>query len=475
MSKLMMDIKRRVLFSNKWISSIFATDTPIYLLTIRNPIFTPRFLDIDDNDDSIKFTKPAVLDFIKYKNYILFIESSESTNNLDLSVYDVHKNQPIKLVFPELLEIKDVKMFKVLGHDFYFVLVHNDKITCLWVSTETRYKLGRTICTNIASESIDESNFYFDKKLRNQIFLNFPNQEKKHQTLRSTNKGRIWYEMKFINPNDSPYSLPVHFQFSQYDRRDVMDNLKEIDIQYTESKNGRIPFISYDDGNLWIATPITNSRLVMLKDGMVLVSAHTDTNEINYNVDKGKNTWFRSKLFENQPRVLYIGRLPGEVSTALLITKDVGKNKLIFSSIHFSKILKGECKTRQYESWRFFASGEYCESYRIFDMSTPKPENYCIDTKSHIIGNDVCECTADFYGWYISELINSTYGYRPWGDACFPDSLMRQIKKPDVCSRETGQKQHELGFINMDESRCKPDKAYGVTPMITTQFCAISG
>ncbi|KII72341.1 Sortilin-related receptor [Thelohanellus kitauei] len=245
-----------------------------------------------------------------------------------------------------------------------------------------------------------------------------------------------------------------------------MDNLKEIDIQYTESKNGRIPFISYDDGNLWIATTITNSRLVMLKDGMVLVSSHTDTNEINYNVDKGKNTWFRSKLFENQPRVLYIGRLPGEVSTALLITKDVGKNKLIFSSIDFSKILKGECKTRQYESWRFFASGEYCESYRIFDVSTPKPENYCIDKKSHIIGNDVCECTADFYG--------CTYGYRPWGDACFPDSLMRQIKKPDVCSRETGQKQHELGFIKMDDSQCKPDEAYGVTTRISTEFCAIS-
>ncbi|KII64539.1 hypothetical protein RF11_02378 [Thelohanellus kitauei] len=269
-------------FSFQKMDFIFETGRYVYI----SPDNT--FNDFDDTDESIKFTKPGVSDFRNDKYHILLIESSESTKNLDISVYD------------------EVKMFKVVENEFYLILVHNDKMSCLWVSTETRFKLGRTICTNNASEFMVQSYLHFDKKLRNQIFLNYPNQEYKQQTLRSSNKGRVWYEMKFRNPNDSQYSIPVLFKFGLYDRRDVMKNFFEIDIQYTESANGRIPFITYDNGMSWIATPITNSRLVMLNDGMVLVSVHTDTNEINYNVDKGKNTWFRAKLFENQPRVLYI-------------------------------------------------------------------------------------------------------------------------------------------------------------------------
>ncbi|KII71205.1 hypothetical protein RF11_09229 [Thelohanellus kitauei] len=138
--------------------------------------------------------------------------------------------------------------------------------------------------------------------------MNFKNQEYKHQTLRSHKIGRVWYDVKFRNTDDSLYSLPVHFKFSLYDRLEVVHNLEEIDIQYTESANGRFPCLSYDGSNLWIATPITNSRLMMFSDQIVMASLHTETNEINYNVDKGKNVELRAKLFENQPRVLYIER-----------------------------------------------------------------------------------------------------------------------------------------------------------------------
>ncbi|KII71212.1 VPS10 domain-containing receptor SorCS1 [Thelohanellus kitauei] len=440
------------------------------------------FKDIDTKNDDIKSQKPSISDFRTVERKTLLIQSNKvrkhlikETNNLELLGYDHETYQSTPLLFPELVQIKEVKFFEVVGKDYYLILVLNDQNTCLWVSTEIKLKFGRAVCTNAASDLLEESNFYIDKKLLSQIFWNFPNQENLRQTLRSTNKGRAWYEMKFLNPNDSKYILPVHFKFSLYDHRDAVMNFKEIDIQYAESPEGRRPFISYDNGNTWRATPLTNLRLVMLGGGMVLVSVHTDTNFINYNFDHGK-TWFREQLFENQQRVLYIGRLTNTDQKALIVTKDDITNKLIFSSIDFSEFfsfklsnIETQCTSSQYESWNLHKSDGYCESDNYWVMSTRKPENYCVDHETtHIKDFEQCDCKSYYFG--------CAFGYRPFGDICVRDDLIYPYREPKVCAVKGSEKLHELGFIKMvlDENRCTPDASYGLTSAISTELCVNS-
>ncbi|KII68401.1 hypothetical protein RF11_07947 [Thelohanellus kitauei] len=105
-----------------------------------------------------------------------------------------------------------------------------------------------------------ESNIFIDWRTDGLIYMNFPLSKNKLKTLRSTNSGRIWNELKFLNNENFDAQNPVHFEFSMHDPQSVPSNIITPDIQYQKLKDGLQPFITFDGGYSWKRIPKTKSK-----------------------------------------------------------------------------------------------------------------------------------------------------------------------------------------------------------------------
>ncbi|KII69166.1 VPS10 domain-containing receptor SorCS1 [Thelohanellus kitauei] len=282
-----------------------------------------------------------------------------------------------------------------------------------------------------------EYNFFIDKRTEGLLYLNFPANDKEFQTRRSSNNGRSWHDIKFLNHNNSESSQSVQFKFHLHDAKAVPNHFEMIDIQYQDHVTALTPFITFDGGHSWKVAAKTKSNIILLNHGSVLLSVDKDTNSINYSFDEA-TTWLSYKLFSNNPKVLYIGRLSNNDLKAVIVSRDSTTKKIKFTTLDFSRIFNLDCNMSHYREWYLPTSNGFCYKGLKIKMRTRHSNILCMDKLvNHIKTIEKCSCVPDDFG--------CTFRYKPNADICVPDDV--SIKKPDPkkCAGEPNEVIHLPG------------------------------
>ncbi|KII66813.1 Vacuolar protein sorting/targeting protein 10 [Thelohanellus kitauei] len=392
-------------------------------------------------------------DYIMIKDKVLVIYSND-TKYLSLTIVDLFTETQAPAKFPKLLNIKEVKQFDYAFGNYYLLLVDSSLTTCLWTTTATPYHFVRSACYNTAVNTLMESKFFLDKRTDGLLYMNFPINQKEHWTLRSTNRGRSWHEMKFFNTDAWKYSQRVHFKFSLHDSLNIPDNSESIDIHYHPLTDGLQPFITFDGGYTWRAVPETASKVILLNYRSVIISIDRDTNYINYSLNHAKS-WSRLKLFESKPKVFYVVKLSNDDQKVLIVASGSNPQKIRFKGIDFSNLINRDCENSEYKDWYLpkSGSGGFCYRNEKILMTIRNSEIRCLDKKTdHIKQKFPCTCSSDDFP--------CTFGYRPYSAICVPEALSGQIHEPKKCDAETSDQRHHPGYVKLAETTCTPDISY---------------
>ncbi|KII63706.1 VPS10 domain-containing receptor SorCS1 [Thelohanellus kitauei] len=269
--------------------------------------------------------------------------------------------------------------------------------------------------------------------------MNHPLDRNEMKTFMSANDGRFWFDVEFVYPDRSKLKQSVNFDFRLHDPQSVPENSNWIDIQYEHTDDNVLqPFITLNGGQLWRATPRTNSKIVILKFGSVIVSIDIDSNGINYSFDES-TTWFRYDLFKTKPTVLYIGRVPKTDLKAVVVTSEPGSKNLKFTTLDFSHIFKFQCEPKHYLQWTFTRNGETCYRGKNISMLTRDPSIRCVDNIiEHMRADSFCPCTSDDY--------SCTFNYHSFDDVCILDPLSDTTEQPYDCGSGSHFDLHQMGY-----------------------------
>ncbi|KII67089.1 Sortilin-related receptor [Thelohanellus kitauei] len=412
---------------------------------------------------SISFTKETVLDYRIVGYQVLLIQPVKDVSDIKLSIYNCVKKHESWTVFPTLLSIKEVKLFEYDSPYYYLVLVHGDMNTCLWTTTATPFHFVRTVCSNRETESLVESNIFIDKRDPSQLYFNVLLEKDRKQTYRSINSGRFWHEMKFLKDESSEYRQAINFNFSLHDAGSNPRGYSEIDIQYQQLPDGLQPFITFDRGDSWKRTPKTQHNVIMLNYATVILGIDMDTNFINYSFNEGK-TWIRHKIFTNKLIVLYVGQFQGTDQKALIVTKEAGTKDITFTIIDFLSILNNDCTSTELHTWHLPSPAGFCQWGLIGIMKTRKPEILCLyKMKSHEYEGIGCNCTSNDFP--------CVFGFQPFADICVGDLLSGSYQSPKMCRNGSDDRDHELGYVKVDEKKCVFHQFYNDISTLSTEFC----